>query len=83
MTPIQHSIIIKLFEENGGEQQQLWYVRAKKINIATLKSLLKQEMIITDKSINGVPTRFKLSGVGIEYGRQHSRNKRLSNTEST
>lgn len=74
MTPIQHGIIISLYEQSKVNSPAAWYVRTKKINVATLKSLLKQGMIVTDKAIDGVPTRFKLSKIGEEYGRQHSTN---------
>ncbi len=70
MTPIQHSVIVSLYELEMGEAAQ-WYVKTRALKTSVIKSLYKIGMIEADKAYNNVPTRFKLSEKGRDYGRHH------------
>lgn len=69
MTPIQHSVIMSLYEVD--DRGQKWYVKTRALKTSVVKSLYKLGMIEADQVFNGIPTRFKLSEAGREYGRQH------------
>jgi len=70
MTPIQHSVIVALYELTIATGAK-WFIKTKKVNIYTIKSLYDMGMIETDKCINGIPVHFKLTEKGKDYGRQY------------
>lgn len=78
LTSTQHTVVVSLYELTITKPNVMWFVKTHNLNVATIKTLYKNGWIETDKAINNVPTRFRLTEKGIEYGRQHYRrtNKR-------
>lgn len=71
MTPIQHSVIIALYELEQTNKCSKWYVKTRTLKTSVIKSLYRLGMIETDKAFNNLPTRFRLSEEGRSYGREH------------
>jgi hypothetical protein len=71
LKPLHHNIIIAIYEKEVSTINPVWYVTTPNVKSATMRSLMKSGMLIADRILDGVPTRFKLSEAGLLYGKEH------------
>ena len=73
LTPIQHAAVMALYDNEMATTARVWYVKGKKLNVESVRTLFKLGMIETDRDIDGIPARFRLTESGLEYGREHDK----------